>query len=709
MKNIVILLIITINGLYGQKKYEFKNAINCENIKIYRDKWGVPHIHGKTDAEASYGLAWAHAEDDFATIQKTYLMAKHTLGRVTGKEGAKIDYVHQLLRLDELVDKQFYTIVSEDFLKILEGYCQGLNDYAQKHPKEILYKKLFPIQPKDVLKGYALSIALMSGLDRNIKGILNGKVWDAEAVGASNAFAFSRKKIVEGLTTVVINAHQPLEGQVAFYEAHMISDEGMNIHGGTFPGAVSILHGVTPHYAWAHTTNQFDKIDVYQLTMKSPKSNQYLYDNEWLKLEVKKAKLKVKMGFLVIPISKKTYWSRYGATLKSKHGVFSLRLAANQELRVAEQWYKMGKCKNFQEFYEVLKMQAIPAMNITYGDKEDNIFFIANGLIPNRKTEEVNWACAVPGNTSKTYWEGFMDIKNHPQVLNPSCGYVFNVNHTPFQCTGAGENPRPEDYPCKLACFEMEDNNRSLRFRELYKDGDTISIPRLKAIKYDLFFPQKSTFMDLVYRMQNLDEKYPEYKDICNIFKKWNRSMDTTNVQATIFYLAFVPIFKQFDYSTKLFMKKYDLSDSLLLEGLKFAKEYLIKHFGTLELRFGDLLRHRRGNKDYAIGGFPDVMASMMGLPDKDGKFKAMRGEDLIIYAYFNENGLQKIESIKAYGNSSKKNSPHYNDQMELYLKNGTKTMTLDLKTIQNNAIISYQPNIEVHKKNTNTHKKIIF
>jgi len=692
MKFLVILLIISVNLIYAQKKYLFTTTINPENVRIYRDKWGVPHIHGKTDADAAYGLAWAHAEDDFETIQKTYLMAKHQLGAVTGKEGAKIDYVHQLLRLDELIDKDFHNIVPPDFLKVLEGYAQGLNAYAKKYSNEVLYKKLFPINPKDILKGYALSVAIMSGLDRNIKGIINGKILYPEPIGASNTFAFSRKKIVENLTTLIINAHQPLEGQVAFYEAHMISDEGMNIHGGTFPGAVSILHGVTNNYAWAHTSNFFDKIDVYQLTMKSPKSNYYQYDNEWLKLEQRKAKLKVKWGLIQLPITKKTYWSKYGATLKTKHGVFSVRLAANQEFRIAEQWYRMGKCKNFQEFYEVLKMQAIPVQNVTYADKADNIFFIANGLIPRRMSEEINWSCAIAGNTCKTYWEGFLDITKHPQVFNPKCGYVFNVNHTPFQCTGEGENPKPEDYPCKIACFEMEDNNRSLRFRELYKDHDTISIARLKAIKYDLFFPEKSYFMDLVYRMQNLDNQYPECQDICKIFKKWNRSMDTTNVQATIFYLAFAPIFKEFEYSTVLFRKKYELPDSMLLIGLKYAKDYLLKHFGTLEVRFGDLLRHRRGNKDYAIGGYPDVMASMMGLPDKDGKFKAMRGEDLIIYAYFNENGLYKMESIKAYGNSSKKNSPHFNDQMELFLKNGTKEMYLDLKKIQETAVRIYQP-----------------
>ena len=45
--------------------------INPENIKIVRDKWGVPHIFAKTDPEVAYGLAWANAEDDFKTMQLT--------------------------------------------------------------------------------------------------------------------------------------------------------------------------------------------------------------------------------------------------------------------------------------------------------------------------------------------------------------------------------------------------------------------------------------------------------------------------------------------------------------------------------------------------------------------------------------------------------------------------------------------------------------
>ena len=46
--------------------------VNPNNIEIVRGKYGTPHIFGKTDKEVAFGLAWAHAEDDFKTIQETF-------------------------------------------------------------------------------------------------------------------------------------------------------------------------------------------------------------------------------------------------------------------------------------------------------------------------------------------------------------------------------------------------------------------------------------------------------------------------------------------------------------------------------------------------------------------------------------------------------------------------------------------------------------
>ncbi|MEY3679220.1 MAG: hypothetical protein RI924_1361 [Bacteroidota bacterium] len=260
MKKYLFLLLLVINlNLFAQK-------IDPQHIQIARDEWGVPHIFGKTDAEVAYGLAWAHAEDDFATIQTSFLAGKSMLGLLKGKEGAQVDYVVHLLRARDLVDARFDRGVSPEFKTILDAYCQGFNQYAKTHKREVLVSELFPVTPKDMLAFSVLQLAISSGADQALKSILEGKVatLDFLQAGGSNAFAFNSNKTADGSVFLNINAHQPLEGPVAFYEAHLNSEEGWNILGALFPGAPSILHGVNENLGWAHTVNYPDKLDTYQ-------------------------------------------------------------------------------------------------------------------------------------------------------------------------------------------------------------------------------------------------------------------------------------------------------------------------------------------------------------------------------------------------------------------------------------------------------------
>jgi len=85
----ILLSIISIGLLFSQ--------INPNNVEIIRDEYGVPHIFAKTDAEVAYGLAWAHSEDDFETIQKSYLAGNGILSKLLGIKGARADFVTQFI------------------------------------------------------------------------------------------------------------------------------------------------------------------------------------------------------------------------------------------------------------------------------------------------------------------------------------------------------------------------------------------------------------------------------------------------------------------------------------------------------------------------------------------------------------------------------------------------------------------------------------
>ena len=86
--------------------YSIYGQINVEQIDIYRDVYGVPHIYANSDKNAAYGLAWAHAEDDFETIQHTFLPSKGLMGLHSGKEGVIMDYLVSFLRCRQTAEKK---------------------------------------------------------------------------------------------------------------------------------------------------------------------------------------------------------------------------------------------------------------------------------------------------------------------------------------------------------------------------------------------------------------------------------------------------------------------------------------------------------------------------------------------------------------------------------------------------------------------------
>jgi acyl-homoserine-lactone acylase len=660
--------------------------IDPAKIDIIRDKYGVPHIFGKTDPEVAYGLAWAHAEDDFTTIQQSLLAGKAMLAQYQGKKGASIDYIVHLLRIPELVEERYESDLAPDFKKLLEGYSAGLNAYAAKHPKEVLLKKIFPVTPKDMVQYSVLQLCVLSGADKALAAIFGGTVPLLEnyKTQGSNAFAFNSNKTNDGNVYLAINAHQPLEGPVAFYEAHLNSEEGWNILGANFPGAPSILHGVNEYLGWAHTVNEPDKLDVYQLEINPANKTQYKLDGKWETLEEKVARLKVKITGLKINVKKKAYWSKYGPTIITDRGTFSIRMPAQMDIRGLEQWYRFNKAKNFTEFKAAVNMKAIPGYNIVYADKYDTIYYISNGRIPIRD-KNYNWKTTLPGNTSATLWNQLHPIEALPQVLQPKSGFVYNTNHSPFHSTEGPENPIVKDITMG---YETLENNRSKRFEEMLKPLNKVSYEDFKRIKFSRQFPSNFYFPYNIDTLFMLDEtKYTDIADLILNLKSWNKIADAESIGAGTFFMVYHSVMP----NRMIYMKQGFIAESDAVAILRDAKTKMLANFKRTNVQLGDIQKLVRGNVVLPLPGLPDVLAPMYSLPYKDGMYKGNQGDAYIEMVRFTKNG-PIIESLNVYGASARKDSPHYTDQMEMYVKQQTKKMTLDKATIYQEAVKKYHP-----------------
>jgi acyl-homoserine-lactone acylase len=682
LRLLLLLLLFTTTISYSQ--------INPENIDIVRDQFGIPHIFGKTDAEVAYGLAWANAEDDFNTIQEAYLAGNAMLSNYIGLKGAPADFITQFIGSKELIDEKIGEI-SNDYLKVISAYAQGLNSYAEKNPDKVLYKKLFPITPKMMMMYSQLQLFISNQGADWAGRILNNDTQDDyldQNLTGSNVIAMNSNKTDNGETFLAINTHQPLEGPTSWYEVHLNSEEGTNIIGTLYPGTPHILIGVNENLGWSHTVNYPDKTDVFKLRMVDNKK--YIVDGEEYELEKLKAKIHIKILGIPIKINRKYFKSIYGPTLKNKLGYYSIRTPTFFNVRALEQWWRMGKSKNFTEFYNTLKMKQIPGFNIGYADKYDTIFYISNGIIPKR-AEGFNWKGIVPGDTKKTLWTDYYDIEDLPQVIQPKAGFIYDANHSPFKSTSAEENPKEEDYSERMG-YETYDNNRSTRLIELIESYDKISYEDFKDIKYDNSFPTKFnySFMDISV-IENLTiDPNNDLFEILDIIQKWNRKTDINSQGAGVYGVLYYQLIR--NYRNEIQTNNNTVSEETLLSAMVDTNSYLIDNFGSINITLGDFQKLVRGDKELPIWGLPDVITAMSSKPYKDGKREVNQGESYIGLVRFNERG-PILESVISYGNSDNPNSDHYTDQMELYSKFKTKKMTFDKENIYREAKSIYNPN----------------
>jgi acyl-homoserine-lactone acylase len=666
------------------------SQINPNNIEIVRDQFGVPHIYAQTDAEVAYGLAWVNAEDDFTTIQEAYLAGNAMLSNHIGLKGAAADFITQFIGSKSLIEEKIGDI-SEDYMEVVEGYSQGLNAYARNNPNKVLYKKLFPITPKKMLMYSQLQLFISNEGAYWAGRILNNDTQDDfldQNLTGSNVIAMNSSKTKSGETFLAINTHQPLEGPTSWYEVHLNSEEGTNIIGTMYPGTPNILIGVNEHLGWSHTVNYPDKTDVFKLKMKNKRK--YIVDEEEYELEKLKAKITVKVFGIPIKINRKYYKSIFGPTLKNKSGYYSIRTPTLFNIKALEQWWKMGKSKNFSEFYNTLKMTQLPGFNIGYADKYDTIFYMSNGIIPKR-AEGYNWKGIVPGDTKKTLWTEYHDIEDLPQVIQPDAGFIYNANHSPFKSTTAEENPKEEDYSQRMG-YETYDNNRSTRLIELIESYDKVSYEDFKDIKYDNSFPSKFNynFMDIsIIETLKLKTENDSF-ELLDIIQKWNRKTDIDSQGAGIYGVLYYQLV--WNYRDDIQKNNKTVSRETLLSALKDVKRYLIDNFGSIDITLGDFQKLVRGDKELPIWGLPDVITAMSSRPYKDGKHKVTQGESYIGLVRFNKNG-PILESIISFGNSDNPDSDHYTDQMEKYSKFQTKKMTFDRDIIYKEAKKIYNPN----------------
>lgn len=673
---VLILLMLLNEGLQAMRSSAWdadaaRQTAAQYRVDILRDAYGVPHIYGQRDVDAAFGLAYAHAEDDFETMQSLLPFYRGELARHIGFDGLAIDFLVNWLNVRAHVETHFTTALSPAIRAHLQAYADGVNYYAATHPQEI-DARLFPMRAEDLAVGFSLQHLLFYGFEAHVMELfadspqrelasapdnaLSRHIGAAGLPIGSNAFAINANKSANGATRIMINSHQPLTGPVAWYEAHVKSEEGWDMHGGVFPGMPFIAKGFNPDIGWGVTVNKPDLVDIYRLT---PKGEGYLLDGAAVAFERRRIWLKLKIiGNFYLPIPRIILASRHGPALETDHGTYALRFAGMGELRQPAQWMAMNKARNLKQFKAAMAMQAIVSFNFVYADRAGNIYFLHNGKTPIRAAGW-DWQKYLPGDRSDLIWTNQIGFADMPQITNPPSGYLLSSNQTPFKVTATGDNLRRADYPPEHG-FQTRMTNRADRGLDLMAAKGKFSEADFLAIKWDKHYAPQSRAMAYIRRIADMtfapDSLAAEGQAL---LAGWDGVAAKDSRAAPLGVCVLSEEWKA-EQAGKAAPDIAPVYETCLAE--------LEAGFGRIDPLWSERNRLIRGQVNIALGGGPDTLRAIYGLPAETGQLKAVAGDGLVVYVAWEAEGTQKASMVHNFGAASTRPaSAHYADQTQLY------------------------------------------
>jgi acyl-homoserine-lactone acylase len=496
---------------------------------------------------------------------------------------------------------------------------------------------------------------------------------------------------------LAINPHQPVTGPFSWYEAHLVSEEGLNIHGAMFPGGTSIFLGNNEHLGWAHTFNHLDLIDVFKLSIDPNKKHHFMLNGESFPLEKRNVKLRVKLKpwLPVIGVKKTTFWCKFGPVLESDDGHFYLiKMSAIERIRAGEQWYRMNRATNFTEFYDAIALGQTTMFNIVYADRYDTIMYINNAVMPKRNPE-FNYRKVIGLTTDAPLWTDFHPVEDLVQYVNPSCGYVFNTNNLPTNATCESEQRDISEWPDYFGFDkDLGDNNRAFRFMELIALPGRMTFDRMKEIKYDWESKTCTRMFESIEHLLYMDmSAHPALVPLQEKIILWDGCADKSSEGAGTFLLTFQYLFEALGYNDSDFKQSIVVSEADYIAALERTHDHLERHFGGRIVPLGELQRHVRGEVNLPLGGYPDALSANYNEPWEDGRFKPFVGDSYTHFVHWIPGKpLPYMETLHPFGASNRADSPHYTDQMKRYARQDPKEMTLDHEAIRANATKIYAP-----------------
>ena len=688
----------------------------AQRVTITRDDWGIPHVRGTSDADAVFGLIYAHAEDDFNRIEQNYLLS---LGRLAEAEGEKELWRDLRMRLfiDPEEIKPQYASSPEWLRSLMDAWAAGLNYYLATHPavKPRVLTRFEPWMALTFSEGsiggdiervsleqlQAFYEAPAQKTAANVTGLA-----PFEPTG-SNGFAIAPSRSASKHALLWINPH------TSFFfrgEGQMTSDEGLNAYGAFTWGQFFVYQGFNEHAGWMHTSSGVDNIDEYLETVAStPSGYVYHYGNERRPFDTRTVSIRYKRGDGFATREFVVYRNHRGPIVRRNGERWvSVRLM-EEPVKALTQSYTRTKAKNLQEFMAIMELHANSSNNTVFADSQGNIAYLHSNFIPKRN-RELDWTQPVDGSDPATDWQGVHSVAEAPNVINPESGWLYNTNNAPWSAAGAA-SPRQKDFPAYVD--GAGENPRGVHAIRVLSPGKSFSSSDVIAAAFDSEMP---AFESLIPKLlEAYGDRSIKPADKTKLAKPifalqaWDRRWSAQSVATTLAVLWGDELWRRTDKPGRTGAQAYaDVEQANATDriaALVAVVDRLESDFGTWEVPWGEMNRFQRLTSDI-IQPFSDAAPSLP-VP-----FATARWGSLATFGARSFNGTKKIygttgnsflavvefgdkvsaRAITAGGQSGHPESQHFNDQAQRYASGDLREVYFYPEQLAKHTELSYHP-----------------
>lgn len=550
------------------KDIKIKSLI--DDVEVYRDKNGVPHIIAQNQNDLYFAAGYVTAQDRMWQMDLIRRATQGNLSQIFGKDFFNTDIMLRALKITEKSEMIFDSL-NTDMKNVLISYTEGVNQYIENNYNNLPIEfKILGYKPEkweptnslniigyiawDLVSAWSNEMTLFK-IQNNIDSSLfktflpnfdgSGTIYhlaktetteieeNISEMGAnifdlgnipfmaSNNWAVSPEKSATGNAILCNDMHLGFGSPGIWYQMHLYVENEINVTGLTIPGAPGIVAGHNKDIAWGLTNVMLDGSDFYIETLNED-STKYFLDGEWKDLKIEKEIVYTKEGDTLIGYNKFTHRGPIISKFKKiEDKAISMHWVGYEYCNEYAGVFELNRAKNWEDFRQATSNFGAVAQNIIYADNEGNIGIQLSAMVPKRI---VPGYTVFPGDTSLYDWHGFIPFDSLPFEYNPERGYIASAN-----------NKSTFDVDYYISQYYFQDF-RYRRICEMLEAKDKISVDDMKEILGD----QKSKLVediieDIIFEVSklNLDDK--NFKKSLDYLTKWDGEMGAESIAAMIF------------------------------------------------------------------------------------------------------------------------------------------------------------------------------